>query len=148
MRLLLPLAFVAVMAACNNPETTTETTEETEKLSASDSLLKEVIKGHDVAMPKMFKLERLQKELSAKIDSLKKSSGDKTKIDLLEDVVKKLNSADAEMHSWMDGFSYDTLKDNEQQRLIYLKGQLESVNKMKDNVLNSLAYADSVLVVK
>ncbi|HRB80620.1 MAG TPA: hypothetical protein PKY86_10440 [Niabella sp.] len=96
----------------------------------------------------MFKLERLQKELTTKIDSLKKASGSKSDIALYENLVKKLSSADAEMHSWMEGFSYDTLKDNEAGRLLYLNGQLESVNKMKENVLGSLAFADSVLAIK
>ncbi|HQW15886.1 MAG TPA: viral A-type inclusion protein [Niabella sp.] len=148
MRVIFFFVLVVILAACNSSQPEANTEEQVEKLTVSDSLLKEVLKGHDVAMPKMFKLERLQKELTTKIDSLKKASGSKSDIALYENLVKKLSSADAEMHSWMEGFSYDTLKDNEAGRLLYLNGQLESVNKMKENVLGSLAFADSVLAIK
>lgn len=144
-KLFLLLLSVAIFVGCQTAPSPDAEEEEEPKMTYTDSLLRQVIDGHDVAMPKMFKLERLQKDLNGKIDSLKKTSANKESIASLETVVKKLSEADADMHAWMEGFSYDTLKDNEQQRIAYLKGQLESVNKMKDKVLGSIAYADSVL---
>ncbi|MCH5690518.1 hypothetical protein LWM68_43585 [Niabella sp. W65] len=49
------------------------------------------------------------------------------------------------MNEWMEGFRYDSLKDNEPARVDYLKIQLASVNQMKEVVLSSIAKADSVL---
>jgi hypothetical protein len=115
--------------------------------SLSDSLLQQVIDGHDVAMPKMMKLERLEKEAQSELDSLKKQSATKNaaRIAILDSTVKSLNYADVAMHEWMEGFKYDSLKGNEPARIDYLKIQLESVNKMKEVVLSSIKQADSVL---
>lgn len=130
--------------ACNSG--TSADSNEPEK-SFNDSLLQQVIDGHDVAMPKMMKLERLQKEAQAALDSLTKAGAarHKDRISLLETTVKDLRAADIAMNEWMNGFRYDSLKDKPAERETYLKAQLESVNKMKDLVLKSITGADSVL---
>lgn len=136
------LALVALLAAgCNNEGSGSATPGK----SLSDSLLKQVLEGHDVAMPKMMKLQRLQKDAQAELDSLKKTSGNAQRIALLDSTIKNLNYADVAMHEWMEGFRYDSLKDNEPARIDYLKIQLASVNEMKEVVLSSIAKADSVL---
>lgn len=136
------LALIALLAAaCNggSPQPA-----EAGK-SLADSLLQQVLDGHDVAMPKMMKLQRLQKDAQAQIDSLKKIPGSTARIALLDSTLKTLNYADVAMHEWMEGFKYDSLKDNEAARVDYLKIQLASVNEMKEVVLSSIAKADSVL---
>lgn len=136
------LAFIAFLgAACNS--NTSEPAEPAKSLS--DSLLQQVLDGHDVAMPKMMKLQRLQKEVQAEIDSLKKKPGNTSRIALLDSTIKNLSYADLAMNEWMEGFRYDSLKDNEPARIDYLKIQLASVNEMKEVVLSSIAKADSVL---
>ncbi|MGE9311306.1 viral A-type inclusion protein [Niabella sp. CJ426] len=135
-------ALVALLAtACNNGGS--EPAEPGKSLS--DSLLQQVLDGHDVAMPKMMKLQRLQKDVQTEIDSLKKTSGNTQRIALLDSTLKNLSYADVAMHEWMEGFRYDSLKDNEPARVDYLKIQLASVNEMKEVVLSSIAKADSVL---
>ena len=136
---LTPLFFL--LWACN-----THTANEPEK-TLNDSLLEQVLAGHDIAMPKMMKMERLQKEAATELDSLKKAgaASHKDRIAQLESTTKSLEEADKAMHDWMDGFRYDSLKDNPEAREAYLKAQLESVNKMKDLVVSSLADADTVL---
>ncbi|MCD2424617.1 viral A-type inclusion protein [Niabella pedocola] len=116
----------------------------------ADSLLQAVIDGHDVAMPKMKKLERLMNESKAAIDSLgklppaaqKQQAALKTK---LEDALADLTNADKTMHDWMNGFRYDSLKDNEPERIRYLQDQKAKVDVMKDAVLNSISKAEGVL---
>lgn len=136
------LALIALLAvACNSGAPADA---EPQK-SLSDSLLQQVLDGHDVAMPKMMKLQRLQKDVQAELDSLKKTPGNTQRIALLDSTLKNLNYADVAMHEWMEGFKYDSLKDNEPARVDYLKIQLASVNEMKEVVLSSIAKADSVL---
>ncbi len=136
------LALIALLTtACNSGGSADA---EPQK-SLSDSLLQQVLDGHDVAMPKMMKLQRLQKDAQAEIDSLKKTSGNASRIALLDSTIKNLSYADVAMHEWMEGFRYDSLKDNEPARVDYLKIQLASVNEMKEVVLSSIAKADSVL---
>ena len=136
------LALIALLtAACNSGSPADS---EPQK-SLSDSLLQQVLDGHDVAMPKMMKLERLQKDAQAEMDSLKQANGNAARITLLDSTIKNLSYAEATMNEWMEGFRYDSLKDNEPARVDYLKIQLASVNQMKEVVLSSIAKADSVL---
>ncbi|MCH5599976.1 viral A-type inclusion protein [Niabella ginsengisoli] len=143
MRFITFIFLSCVLLACKNG--TSENAEPTKSLS--DSLLQQVLDGHDVAMPKMMKLQRLQKEAQSELDSLKNKSAttNAERIALLDSTIKSLSYADVTMHEWMEGFKYDSLKDNEPARIDYLKIQLQSVNKMKDVVLSSIEQADSVL---
>lgn len=146
MRYIIFVFFTYLLVACNAPASNNAESEN----SVADSLLQQVLDGHDVAMPKMMKLERLQKQARAEIDSLKKVTGkaNAARIALLDSIIKSLSFADVSMNEWMGGFKYDSLKDNESARIDYLKIQLETVNKVKSVVLSSIAKADSVLVKK
>jgi hypothetical protein len=116
----------------------------------ADSLLQEVIDGHDVAMPKMKKLERLMKEASRTIDSIEKlpfplqEQNQELKVALLFSV-NDLKNADSLMHAWMNGFKYDSLENNEPERIKYLQDQKTAVNNMKNAVLNSISKTEGVL---
>ncbi|WP_300601712.1 viral A-type inclusion protein [Niabella sp.] len=147
--LFFPLTLVLLMACGDgNRPASTETPDGPQ--TQADSLLQEVIDGHDVAMPKMKKLERLMNESKAAIDSLgklpagaqKQNAGLKTK---LEEALTDLTNADKTMHDWMNGFKYDSLKDNEPERIKYLQDQKTKVNVMKDAVLSSISKAEGVL---
>lgn len=143
--LLLMVAILVFIGCGTNPSGNEEN-----KSSMSESLLDEVVAGHDVAMPKMLKLERLQKEARAAIDSLAKlpastrsqNSGYASRLD---SILKDLEYADFAMNKWMTEFNYDSLKDNEPERIKYLEQEKVKVNKMKDAVLNSISKADSLL---
>lgn len=137
------------MACGNSAQQSSSDTDDGPKTKA-DSLLQEVIDGHDVAMPKMKKLERLMKETTAAIDSLgklpaaaqKQSSALKTK---LEEASSDLSNADKAMHEWMNGFKYDSLQNNEPERVKYLEDQKMKVTQMKDAVLSSISKAEGIL---
>jgi|GEM_PF-566003 len=144
-----PLATVLLMACGNNAQQADADTGDGPKTKA-DSLLQEVIDGHDVAMPKMKKLERLMKESSSAIDSLGKlpAAAQKQNSELkasLEAVFNDLSNADKAMHEWMNGFKYDSLQNNEPERVKYLEDQKTKVNQMKEAVLNSISKAEGVL---
>lgn len=138
---------ILLFFACNNQSA------EEERQSLSDSLFNEVMAGHDVAMPKMMKLERLQNETKAVIDSISKLPANKQraladyKIQL-DSTLKALDYGDFAMNQWMSEFKYDSLKNNEPERIKYLQSELEKVNKMKDAVLHGINKADSLLLKK
>ncbi len=140
-----PILFIIgsfLCFACSN----TPSEKTTPQTALADSLLKQVIDVHDIAMPQMFKLERLKKEAITVSDSLKKVvPRNKEKIAELEQLFKELISADAAMQDWMNGFQYDTLKSNPSERVSYIEAQLKSATIMKNAVLNSIAKADTLL---
>lgn len=144
-KLVLLLAITFWLTSCNNNENN-----EKKDTNPVDKILDEIIEGHDVAMPKMKKLERLQNEIKSSLDSVQKlPEAARTKLapykTALESALKDLQNADSFMHKWMNEFGYDSLKDNVEDRLKYLKSELTKVNEMKTAVLNSIQKADSLL---
>ncbi|AHF17810.1 hypothetical protein [Niabella soli] len=121
--------------------------------SKADSLLQDVIDAHDIAMPQTKKMERLMKESKTAIDSIDKLPAAAQKQNaplkaLLDAAHKDLAQADNAMNEWMNGFKYDSLKDNEAARVQYLQNEKTKINAVKDLVLNSLSKADSLLPKK
>ena len=133
------------LSACNS-----QPAEQGEQKSLADSLFDEVMDGHNVAMPKMMKLERLQRQTKEAIDSIAKLPAARQqelaayKVQL-DSTLKALDYGDFAMTKWMNEFKYDSLKDNEPERVKYLQSELEKVNKMKEAVLGSINMADSLL---
>lgn len=141
-------ALFICMSSCNNAS------EKTDPLKAkADSLEKEVIKGHDIAMPKSMKIPDVQKALQKMIDSIATLPGKakdaaaplKAK---LEEAVNELNYADNAMNKWMAEINFDSAVNNMQERINYFAGEKLKVDKVKDAVFSSLAKADSLLKKK
>ena len=147
--LILSAFLTIVVIACNNADKTTNESADTQKAQA-DSLEKEVIEGHDVAMPKSMKIPKLQKEAQRLIDSINKlpakakDAASSYKANL-ESLVKELDEAHTAMEQWMNEFKYDSARDNLEQRIKYLAEEKLKVEKVKDAVLGSLQKADTLL---
>lgn len=115
-----------------------------------DSLFHAVMKGHDDAMAKMGKLASYIKKTQITIDSLKRlpgaSHGDR--IAALSQLSQDLIRSENGMNAWMEGFNADSARDNEAVRLQYLEDEKQKVNKVRDDIFNSLQKSDSLLSVK
>lgn len=117
----------------------------------ADSLFDVVMKGHDVGMPKMMKVEKMQIAATQLIDSIGKLSATqqqalhayKLQLDTL---VQQLSYATTAMDKWMMEMNFtDTLNDNLPERIKYLSNEEVKVNKMNEAISSSLARADSLL---
>lgn len=141
--------LLVVAISCNSDKKNPETGPENLQAKA-DSLEKAVIEGHDVAMPKSMKIPDLQKEAKRLIDSISRlpakaqeaAAPYKTK---LEGLVKDLEYAGMAMDKWMTEYSFDSARDNIEQRIKYLTEEKIKVDKVKEAVLGSIAKADSLL---
>ena len=137
----------SLLIACNN--STTGTTDADS--ATADTLMKEVMKGHDVGMAKMQKLSAAQKRTEELLDSIARlpakakeaTASLKTNLDSL---VKDLNYADFAMNKWMSEFNYDSFRNDMKERIRYLTDERLKVGKTKEAILNSLAKADSILI--
>lgn len=148
--ILFPLFATILLSACNN----TGTDKKVDPLQAqADSLEKEVVEGHDLAMPKSMKIPKLQKEAQRLIDSIAtlpekaKQAAAPLKAKL-EELVNELNYADNAMNKWMAEINFDSATNDLGQRIKYFTDEKIKVNKVKDAVLNSIAKADSLLKAK
>jgi len=140
--------FISILA-CNNEDKEPKKTSDPQQALA-DTLEKEVLDGHDVAMPKSMKIPDLQKEVTRIIDSIGKlpaktqqaAAPYKKKLDSL---LIDLSYADEAMNRWMEDFNFDSAKNNIEQRVKYLADEKLKVENVKKAVLGSLAKADSLL---
>jgi hypothetical protein len=146
--LLTTLALTMLMA-CNNAS------ENNAKQSAApkthlDSLMDDIMAGHDVGMGKMGKLSAAQKTAQAAIDSIAKLPATAQKAAAayktgLDSLVKELENAKAAMNNWMDGFNMDSAMNDEQKRTEYLEAEKTKIHSVKDQMLKTLDKADSLL---
>ncbi len=116
-----------------------------------DSLFQQVIHGHDIGMAKMGRIRKHLKQIQQELDSLNKlpeKSIDQNYQQALIDLQEDLNYADYSMYTWMDEFKADTITEYKAKRLAYLESEKTKVEKVKENILNGLQRADSLLKVE
>lgn len=112
-----------------------------------DSLVNEVMEGHDIGMARMQKISKYLEQIKLKLDSLSKvpaSKLDENYQQSLIDLQEDLNYAEYGMNTWMDEFRLDTLKDNKEKRLEYLEAEKKKILQVKESILGSLERADSL----
>ncbi|OSZ81103.1 hypothetical protein CAP36_07655 [Chitinophagaceae bacterium IBVUCB2] len=145
------LIVCLTIIACNNSKSDDKKVDPLQ--AQADSLEKQVVEGHDVAMPKSMKIPKLQKEAQRLIDSIstlpdkarQASAPLKAK---LEELVNELNYADNAMNKWMAEINFDSAVNNLGQRIKYFADEKIKVDKVKEAVLKSIAKADSLLKAK
>ena len=147
--------FITI-TGCNNSDkknTDNSTGKTNIPKTPTDSLMEDVMAGHDVGMAKMGKMRSMQNEVQKVLDSIAKLPA-KTKIAMelykakMNIVLEELKSARSGMDKWMDEFNMDSAENNIEQRIKYLTGEKLKISSVKENMLNSLHKADSLLKVK
>ena len=116
----------------------------------ADSLMNDVMDGHNIGMAKMGKLTRAEQTTRRLLDSIAKMPAKarqaaepfKTKLDSLQ---KDLSYAEFAMTKWMDEFNMDSAVNDAKQRIDYLGSEKVKVTKVKEAILNSLQKADSLI---
>lgn len=136
--------------ACNGvPEQKDRTDGYTPMLeSREDSLYHEVMKGHDIGMAKIGQLRKQQQRVQQSLDSINKLSHQKISPQAKQaflDLQEELAYADNAMFKWMEEFNADSARNDKNARISYLESEKIKVEKVRDNILNSLEKADSLL---
>jgi hypothetical protein len=122
----------------------------TDLKTKEDSLFHGVMAGHDAGMAKMGKVSGLIKAVKHQLDSIQQlpaaaRAGASQYQSALNATLTNLQQAEAGMNEWMEKFSLDSAKDNPTARIQYLESEREAVNKVRDQMANSIRIADSVL---
>jgi DNA repair ATPase RecN len=147
------ILLLLICAACNNADNKHSGHKTEGTKTQVDSLMDDVMEGHDVGMAKYSKLNAMQKEVKRVIDSLSKlhakskeaAAPYKAKLD---SVANDLNNAIAAMDKWMEEFNMDSAVNNMEERIKYLGNEKMKVGKVKESILKSLEKADSLLKAK
>lgn len=151
LKLLAVSLAVIAFAACKNDKKSEHDGQGTkEAQSQADSLMADVMDGHDVGMAKYGKLKAMENKVKASIDSIGKLPA-KAQAELapykakLDSVAADLRNAIFAMDKWMEEFNMDSAKEDMEKRVQYLLDEKMKVGKVKDAILNSLNKADSLL---
>lgn len=117
-------------------------------LNREDSLHHAVMEGHDVGMAKMGRLRKFLTQVQQKLDSLRKlpaAQQDKQYTQALTGLQQELQKADQGMTVWMEQYNNDSARNDPQARIQYLESEKQKVTLVKDQILQSLQKADSLL---
>ena len=144
------LACCFLFAACNNNSADNRGTI---GKTRADSLMEEVMKGHDKGMAKMSKLNEAKNKIQHVIDSISKLPTDVQKRSIqyrmqLDSTFNRLTFADYAMNKWMEEFNMDTLKDNKEEQAKYLESEKSKIGKVNEAMVSGLQKADSLLMKK
>lgn len=139
------IAFALFLLSCGNQEGTRP-----QAKTLSDSLLQDVLHGHDIGMAKMRKLTQLEQQTQRLVDSIgklpvKARQASAPYLQKLDSLSKELQYAEFAMNKWMEEFKVDSANDDTEKRVKYLGEEKEKVTKVKDAILSVLQKADSLL---
>jgi hypothetical protein len=115
-----------------------------------DSLMDDIMAGHDASMARMNKLSVFKAKVQHAIDSIEalpekaKKASEAFKV-TLDSIQAKMNAAEESMNKWMDEFNMDSLENNMAERIKYLESEKLKVSNVRDDIYNSTNKADSLL---
>lgn len=127
----LSLLLVAVCVACGPG-----------KKEELQTLKDEVMSIHDEVMPKMGELRNVRKQLMLQADSLMES--DSVRAAILITAADNIGEANESMMQWMRNYEPE-FEGTEEEAMQYLQGQKESIQKVKEDMLGSVAKGREVL---
>lgn len=134
--LLILLAMATIVLACNSDK------------KEQQALFDEVMLVHDEVMPKMGSLRALATELTQKADSLAMDSlnDHSSRINDMRSLAKNLKDANEGMMEWMRQFEQTEEGTPHGEVMKYLGEQRKSVQKVRDDMLNSQSEAEKYLL--
>jgi len=152
MKLVVQTLFILLIASCNNSNTSTGKDDKTTE-SASDSLMHEVLKQHDVGMAKMNKIRDTKTRIQNDLDSISKLSTDLQKKSAqyrmqLDSLFNRLTLADRGMETWMNEFNMGSLTDDREEQVKYLESEKTKISNVNEAMISALQTADSLLMKK
>jgi len=144
------LLLVVAITACNSSVSNNSTTK---VKTQSDSLMDQVMEGHNVAMAKIRRLHQTKKQIQQVVDSISKLPTEAQKNSMhyktqLDSAFDRLTRADAAMDKWMSEFNMDSAANDVEKRIKYLESEKIKVSVVKDEIINSLQNADSLIKKK
>ncbi|WP_375580897.1 hypothetical protein ABWH96_07740 [Marivirga tractuosa] len=125
----LSLVLIAVLViSCESKE------KEVEKLKS------ETIEVHDEVMPKMDTIMKLKKSLKANQDST-----EDVKNEEIQELINALEESDKAMMNWMRNYDPRMEGMSDDEKIVYLKDQKSSIEKVSQQMKSSISEAEDYL---
>ncbi len=143
------MAALVGLAACQSGGSNKASQSAAPKTHA-DSLMDDIMAGHDEGMGKMGRIMATEKKVQAALDSLAKlpaaarkaAAGYQARLDSLK---QGLGMAQDAMNRWMDTFSMDTLAGDLEKRTRYLETEKQKIQEVGQQMRQWLDRADSLI---
>lgn len=150
MKKTLVFAAVCILFACNSKKEEGGKTNLDDKKIVADSLMEQVMDGHDVGMSKYGKMQGYEKQIDAMLDSISKLPAKAKEAaapyqEKLQSARQDLATALSQMDKWMEEFNMDSAANDMEKKIQYLMDEKDKVGKVKMLILQSVAKADSLL---
>lgn len=127
------ILFLIVLACQNEPKSAAE--------QEYDAYYDSIMLIHDRTMPMMGHLEELRTQLQE--ERQKVINSDSNRYRKVINLLGELNKAEDAMFTWMNEFNPDSIAAD--QKLNYIKGELESVKHMEGLMLGGIGTAEMYL---
>lgn len=131
MKTVINISFVliaALLISCESKE------KEIEKLKL------ETMAVHDEVMPKMDDIMKLKKALKDKKDTANDVNSDQ-----IQEMIQALEESDKAMMNWMRNYDPRMEGMSDDEKIAYLKNQKSSIEKVSEQMKNSISEADDYL---
>lgn len=141
------IALLAVLTSCGNNTTPVENSggnNASIPRTLSDTLYREVMKGHDVGMAKMGELKRYQQLLRQKADSIGQAKNGDSHKSVLNSVLEELAQAETLMNQWMVEFEPDHAGSTEEEKASFYLSEKEKIDTVTARILRSIEKAKEV----
>ena len=149
-KIILFASFFGLLVSCSNPPSSPpeRTNGYTHDLKTKeDSLMQDIMDGHDAAMAKMGRLAAYGRQAKQKADSLAKlnAAADQPLLKSLRNLADELQASENKMNAWMEKFAIDSAKNDRARRIRYLQSEKAKMTMVRNEVLAGIARADSLL---
>ncbi|HQW01547.1 MAG TPA: hypothetical protein PLR30_03680 [Saprospiraceae bacterium] len=146
MRVLSSILFASLLLLSCKPSTDAGNTSSEGSANDLKALEDQVMAIHDEVMPKMADITKLTAELRAIKATIKENPDGKiVSPDGLEELMGSLKLAEQGMWDWMKAYSDTKPTIKEDQMKSFYESQLETINKIKQDMLGSIEKAQTWL---
>jgi len=146
MRVLTSILFASLLLLSCKPSTDAGNTSSEGSANDLKALEDQVMAIHDEVMPKMADITKLTAELRAIKSTIKENPDGKiVSPDGLEELMGSLKLAEQGMWDWMKAYSDTKPTIKEDQMKSFYESQLETINKIKQDMLGSIEKAQTWL---
>ena len=148
MKKLLGLFSAIILLACNQGKK--PTTHEIKPQTRADSLMEDVMAGHDAAMAKYGKMQGIKARIGVLLDSISKLPGKAREAatpyaNNLKEAETEVNTSLAAMDKWMEEFNMDSALNDMEKRVRYLGEEKLKIGNVRDEFLHAYNSADSLI---
>lgn len=139
------ITAVFFLLSCNNSQHNHADNNASVPVTASDSIYKSVMKGHDNGMAKIGEIVRLRNLIKEQDSIIRSKTKDAAQLSKLDSAAQDLDNANELMNKWMQEFDPNNAGNTEEEKIAFYKKEKEKVDTVEARIENSIDRAKKAL---